>query len=116
AVALALFVAVHDHKVPHARKHLGATQREAFDVAQDWVESNPMLVESLRDRPERLASGAIDLEPVRGVLGHWLHKRRIERAFRHPPPAMSSTLTAEQRRRIDEVRALMDEAGDVDAT
>jgi hypothetical protein len=116
AVALALFVAVHDHKISHARKHLGATQREAFDAAQDWVESNPEVVESLRDRPERLASGAIDFEPVRGVLGQWLHKRKIERAFRGAPTATSSTLTAEQRRRIDEVRALMDDAGDVDAS
>jgi hypothetical protein len=114
AVALALFVAVHGYKVSDARKHLGATQREAFDVAQDWVESNPMLVESLRDRPERLASGAVDFEPVRGLLGQWLHKRRIERAFREVPAATKSSLTAEQRRRIEEVRALMDEAGEVD--
>ncbi len=117
AVALALFVAVHDHKVSHARKHLGATQREAFDVAQDWVESNPLLMESLRERPERLAAGAIDFDPVRGVLGQWLHKRKLERAFRPPPPAGPSTLTAEQQRRLErleEVRALMDEAGEVD--
>jgi hypothetical protein len=117
AVALALFVAVHEHKVSQARKHLGATQREAFDVAQDWVDSNPMLVETLRDRPERLAAGAIDFDPVRSVFGQWLHKRRLERAFRPPPPA-DSNLTAEQRRRLErleEVRALMDEAGETDA-
>jgi hypothetical protein len=114
AVTLALFVALHGHKVSAARKHLGATQREAFDVAQEWVESNPLLIESLRDRPGRLASGAIEFEPVRGVLGQWLHKRSVEQAFRAAAPRGASTLTPEQRRRLDEVRALMDDAGEAD--
>lgn len=113
AVALALFVALHGHKVSQARRHLGATQRAAFDVAQDWVESNPMLVAALRERPDRLESGALALEPVRGVLGQWLHKRKLERTLRARTPS-ASTITAERRLRLDEVSALMDEVGEPD--
>jgi hypothetical protein len=113
AVALALFAAIHGYKPPQARKHLGATQREALDVAQDWVESNPMLIASLRDRPQRLESGTLDLEPVRGLLGQWLHKRRLEQALR-ARPASASAITAERRRRLDEVSALLDEVGESD--
>jgi hypothetical protein len=107
AVALALFVALHDHSMSLARKHLGATQREAFDLAQDWIESNPMLIASLRDRPERLRSGAVDLEPVRGAIGQWLHKRRLERDLRVAPKIGVSTISEERRRRLEEVSALM---------
>ena len=79
AVALALFVAVHRLKPSLATAHAGATQREALDRAMAWVESNPLLVEGLRDRPELLQGGAFTLEPTRGVLGRWLHKRKVER-------------------------------------
>jgi hypothetical protein len=113
AVVLALFLAVHEVKSSRARKHLGATQREALEVAEDWVESNPMLVASLRDRPRLLESGALDLEPVRGVIGQWLHKRKLEQALRARPSRSVSTITAERRRRLDEVSALLelDEVG-----
>ncbi len=75
-VALALFVAVHGERGSRARPHLGATQREAFDLANDWVDSNPLLVETLRDRPGHLASGEFELEPLRGAFGRWFHRRR----------------------------------------
>jgi hypothetical protein len=120
AVALALFVAIHRRSsanaasVANVRKHLGATQREAFELASDWVESNPLIAASLRDEPRRLESGALDLEPVRGVLGQWLHKRKLEKAMRVPPrPALSVTPEGERRRierakRIEEVSSLFD--------
>ena len=115
AVALALFAAVHGYKVSQVRKHLGTTQREAFDVAQDWTESNPLLVASLRDRPLRLVeSGSLDLEPVRGVFGQWLHKRKLEQAMRARPTKQASSMSEERRRRLEEVSALLDEAGEVD--
>ena len=108
AVALALFVAVHGPGASKARKHLGATQREAFEVASDWVDSNPWLVESMRDEPRRLESGSLDLEPVRGPLGQWLHKRRLEKAMRVQPKTAAPSMTDERRRRIEEVSALLD--------
>jgi hypothetical protein len=114
AVALALFVAVHGHKVSEARRHLGTTQREAFDVAEDWVESNPLLLESLRDRPARLETGTLDLEPVRGVFGQWLHRRKLEKAMRVLPTTGASVISEARRRRLEEVSALLDEVGEGD--
>ena len=112
AVGLALFAAVHRHDPSRARKHLSLTQREAFEVACDWVDSNPMLVEALRDRPDELAGGPIDLEPVRGILGHCLHKRRVESAMRVPVRRPSPSISDERRRRIEEVAALLDEGAE----
>jgi hypothetical protein len=114
-VALALFGAVHGYKPSHVRKHLGATQREALDAAQDWVDSNHLLVESLREAPDRLSTGAstgvLELEPVRGVLGQWWHRRKLERGLRAPVIAAAvSTMTDARRLRLEEVRALMDRA------
>jgi hypothetical protein len=112
AVGLALFVAVHRRAASGARKHLGLTQREAFELAFDWVDCNPALVESLRDRPDELAGGAVDLEPVRGILGQWLHKRRVESATRVPARRPSPAISDERRRRIEEIAALLDEGAE----
>jgi hypothetical protein len=107
---LALFVAVHGRKAAAARAHLGATQREAFDLAQAWVESNPLLVESLRDRPEVLEGGSFAIEPVRGLVGRWLHKRKLDKELSAPATAPPpSTRTPEQQRRFLEAKALVDE-------
>jgi hypothetical protein len=76
AVALALFVAVHGGRGSLARAHLGVTQREAFDLARDWVDSNSPLVETLRDRPALLEGSAFELAPIRGAFGRWLQRRR----------------------------------------
>ena len=108
-VALALFVAVHGAKRSAAREHLGATQREAFDLAEEWVESNPLLVETLRDRPALLESGSFDLEPVRGLLGRWLHKRKLDRELRAPSAPTPAPVSDDKRRRLEEARALVDE-------
>jgi hypothetical protein len=107
-VALALFAAIHECRASRVRKHLGVTQREALDVAQDWVDSNPVIVESLRDRPKSLESGAFDLEPIRGVLGQWLHRRGLEKAMR-TQPGSAPPMTEERRKRLAEVSALFDD-------
>jgi hypothetical protein len=110
AVALALFVAVGGVKPSTARAHLGATQREALEHALGWTDSNPLLIESLRDRPHLLADGHLELEPVRGVLGRWLHKRRVDKELRAPAsPASKPALSSEKQRRLEEARALVDE-------
>jgi hypothetical protein len=110
-VALALFAAVHGTRPSDARASLGATQREAFDLAEAWVESNPLLVETLRDRPALLEAGAFEIEPVRGIVGRWLHKRRVAEAMRAPASATArpTPLSDERRRRLEEARALVDE-------
>ena len=108
-VALALFCAVHGVKPSAARAHLGATQREAFDLAMAWTESNPYVVESLRDRPAVLEGGLFTLEPVRGLLGRWLHKRKLDRELRSPDAAPAAPVSDDKRRRLEEARALVDE-------
>jgi hypothetical protein len=113
AVALALFAAVHGVKASAVRAHLGATQREAFDLAEAWAESNPLLVETLRDRPELLESGAFSTEPVRGLVGRWLHKRKVDKEMVAPPSVSAPLpLTDDKRRRLEEARALVDEVFD----
>ncbi len=117
AVALALFGGLHGIRPSTTRRHLETTQRAAFDVAHDWVESNPMLLEELRDRPQILEGGVFDVEPVRGVIGRWFHKRRLEREMRAvataPPPI---AMTDDKQRRLREARALVDEVmGAVDS-
>lgn len=108
AVALALFAAVHGVKPSSVQAHLGTTQREALDTAWAWVESNPSIVRALRDEPVLLASGLFSLEPVRGLLGRWLHKRQVHKDGAAAAPA-SAPVSDERRRRIEEARALVDE-------
>ncbi|MGA2447367.1 MAG: hypothetical protein ABTD50_01685 [Polyangiaceae bacterium] len=110
AIAQALFSALHGVRSSAVRRHLGTTQRTAFDVAHDWTESNPMLVEALRDRPAILESGGFELEPIRGPIGRWLYKRRLEQQLKTvPEPRPHAPMTEDQRRRIAEARALVDE-------
>ncbi|MGA7123181.1 MAG: hypothetical protein WBY94_23980 [Polyangiaceae bacterium] len=109
AVALALFVTVHDVKESEARAPLHTTQREALDLALAWVASNPLLVEGLRESPAILEGGMFDIEPVRGLVGRWLHKRRMERELRASPVPAKPASSEEQRRRFEEARALVDE-------
>jgi hypothetical protein len=109
AVALALFVSVHGVKPSAAQANLGATQREALDLAMAWAESNPLLVESLRDRPALLESGLFHIEPTRGLLGRWLHKRKVDKEMQAPVAASSSQMSDDKRRRLAEAQALVDE-------
>ena len=106
-VALALFTAIHGVKPSAAGAKLGATQREAFDHAFAWTESNPALVTALRDQPELLEAGLFQLEPVRGLLGRWLHKRQLDNEG--PPGARAEPVSDDRRRRLAEARALVDE-------
>ena len=110
AVALALFGELHGVRSSWSRKHLGATQRAALALAHDWAESNPMLVEALRDRPGVLEGGMFDVEPVRGMIGRWLYKRQLARELK-PVPAVPSdnSMTEDKKRRLREARALVDE-------
>ncbi len=109
AVALALFVEVSGVRHALARAHLGATQREALDLALSWTDSNHLVVEGLRDCPARLADGHVELEPVRGAVGRWLHKRKVDKELRVAPVAPRPPRSQEQERRLAEARALVDE-------
>jgi hypothetical protein len=108
SIALSLFTAVHRRKPSDARAHLGTTQREAFDAAFEWVDSNRAVVEALRERPVMLEKGVFAIEPLRGTFGRWLHQRRQEKeqsvaATKAPP------MSEERRRHFEEAKALVDE-------
>jgi hypothetical protein len=111
-VGLALFLALHGENPSRARKYLGATQREAFALASDWVDANTDLVDWLRESPSTFVGSAIAFEPVRGVFGNWFRRRAARRPAiapapsRMPPPV---PLSDAKRRRLDEARALVDE-------
>jgi hypothetical protein len=109
AAALALFTGLHGIDPSVARRHLEVTAREAYDDAAAWVESNPLLVDSLRRNPKWLESGSFDIEPTRGLLGRWLHKRRIEREMQRPAPRPKAAMSASKQRYLDEAKALVEE-------
>jgi hypothetical protein len=111
ALAVALFVRVTDAKPSRVKKHLEITQREAFDAALSWVDDQPKLVKALADDPETLEDGVFVLEEKKGLLGKLLGKKRSDEdelaAVSKPKP---STLSEEERRRIAETKALVEEA------
>lgn len=80
-------------------------------MAEAWVESNPLLLENLRECPALLEAGIFDIEPTRGVVGRWLHKRKVAAEMRAPvpPSAAKAPVSEERRRRLEEARALVDE-------
>jgi hypothetical protein len=74
------------------------------------------LIDMLRARPAMLEAGLFDMEPVRGALGRWLHKRRLERHARSEAAPSPPPMTDERRRRLEEAKALVDEVlGEADA-
>lgn len=113
AIALALFVKVHAKKPSAARAQLDTTQREAFDEAMRWADSNEVLIAKLRHAPAELADGIFTIEPIRGLFGRFLAKRRADEEL---PPDLAAPIskrverTEEERRRIAETKALVDEA------
>ena len=114
SVALALFVRVHEHKPSAARAHLETTQREAFDEAMRWVDSNEAIVTALRDRPEDLTDGLFTIEPVRGLIGRLFARKRSDDVpadlARSPVASRKPERTEAEARRIAEARALVEEA------
>jgi len=122
ALVLALSAAVGEHSLRNVAKHLSATQRDAFAEAAVWADSNPSLVQTLRDDPERIARGEFQLREPSSRLGRWLGSK-----LRRAPNAESATtieeleaaLGAESTPRaalkardpkLDEIRRLVDEA------
>lgn len=112
ALAVALFVRVTDAKASRVKKHLAVTQREAFDAALSWVDDQPALVEALRDHPETLEDGVFVLEEKKGLFGKILGKKRDEDDLDLVPLSKPkpSALSEEERRRIAETKALVEEA------
>jgi hypothetical protein len=111
SLALALFVRVTDRKPGTVRKHLDVTQREAFDLALHWVDGQPKLVRALTKDPETLADGVFALEEKKGLLSRLLSRKRDD----DMPDALPISVkpkerSEEERRRIAETKALVEEA------
>ena len=116
ALACALFVRVTDRKPGAVRRHLEVTQKEAFDAALDWVDGQPKLVRALTKEPESLTDGIFTLEEKKGLLSRLLTRKRDD----DMPDALPASVTGnprtpkprtdEERRRIAETKALVEEA------
>lgn len=111
ALALALFVRTTEKKPGSVRRHLEITQREAFDAALSWVDGQPKLVKDLRERPETLEDGVFSLEERKGLLGKLLGRKADDDDLELPAPKPRATPRSEEElRRIQETRALVEEA------
>ena len=112
ALALSLFVREHDIKPARARAHLETTQREAFDEALAWLDSNPEIIAALKKNPRVLAEGIFTIAPVRGLFGRFLAKRRAgEPSLGELVGARKTRArTAEEEKRLAETRALVEDA------
>jgi hypothetical protein len=111
ALAVALFVRVRDEKAGSVKKHLDITQREAFDAALEWVDSQPKLVRALTDAPETLTDGIFDIESKKGLLSRFLTSRKKDdEAPDSIPISKRPAKSEEELRRLAEVKALVDEA------
>ncbi len=111
ALANALFVRVTDRKPGSVRRHLDVTQREAFDLALDWVDGQPKLVKSLTNAPESLADGIFSLEEKKGFLSRILATKKPDDELAAPStPRPAKERSEEERRRLAETRALVEEA------
>jgi hypothetical protein len=112
ALACALFVRATDRKPGVVRRHLEVTQREAFDAALDWVDGQPKLVRALTKSPETLADGIFRLEEKKGLLSRLLTRKRDDDMPDAIPVSTRPAVvrTEEERRRIAETRALVEEA------
>jgi hypothetical protein len=111
ALACALFVRATDRKPGLVRRHLEVTQKEAFDLALDWVDGQPKLVRALTKDPASLADGIFALEEKKGLLSRFLTRKRDD----DMPDALPSSVkpkerSEEERRRIAETKALVEEA------
>ncbi len=112
ALAVALFIRLHGLKAPAVRAHLEVTQREAFDEAIAWVDSNPALVGTLRDRPELLTDGVFQIEARKSWLSRFFGRKVANREEAPVAIAVKAPVerSAEESRRLSEARALVDEA------
>jgi hypothetical protein len=100
---LALFCRVHRVKPSLARAHLALTQREAFDRALVFWESNERVIETLRTAPELLVGGAFALDSARGPVARllgWLGRdRSAAREDENKPSARPARVRTEAEER-----------------
>lgn len=109
AFALALFVRTTDAKAGTVRKHLAVTQKETFDAALAWVDTQPTLVRTLVDSPDTLTDGVFSFEARKGLLSRLFGgSKKDELATFTPAPRRERS--EDELRRLAEAKALVDDA------
>jgi hypothetical protein len=109
ALALALFVRMTEKKPGTVRRHLEITQKEAFDAALAWVDTQPTLVRALATRPETLEDGVFAFEEKKGLLSRFF-ARKDDDDMPAAPVSKPRERSDEERRRLAEAKALVDAA------
>jgi hypothetical protein len=113
AMSLAVFVRMMNKKPASVRKHLEVTQKEVFDAALDWVDSQPSILRALAEHPETLSDGVFAFEEKKGLLSR-LFSRKDESLSSLSAPASNKAprrqRSEEEERRLAEAKALVDEA------
>ena len=118
AAVLALFCRVHKVKPSLARAHLALTQREAFDRALAFWESNERIIATLRTAPELLVGGAFELESTRGPVARllgWLGRGRSDAGDEselQPAPGPARVRTEAEERRFALARTMAADAAE----
>jgi hypothetical protein len=123
AMALALFVALGDYPAGRASANLDPTQREAFDEARLWVDSNGKLLKRLRRDPAGLAADDhLAVEPARPWLARVLgiggkRKKTVDLTDEEAVARIAADMAAKRAERkkdedpgMAELRALVDES------
>ena len=104
-VPLALFIAYEGHKLRSALGQLAPTQRELLNEAWALVDSNRALVADLRNRPERVKSGRVELTRARS----WLARLFSGKSQKKGKDANELALSALERgESLDNVAALLE--------
>lgn len=109
AIATALFVRAADKKPAAVRRHLEITQKEVFDQALAWVDTQPALIGALQQRPETLTDGVFDFEAKKGLFSRLFASKKSSDEL-DVSQIKRRTISEEERRRIAEAKALVDEA------
>lgn len=116
ALANALLVRATGRKPGTVRRHLEVTQREAFDLALSWVDGQPKLVRALKEDPGSLADGIFSLEEKKGLFSRLLSRKKEDDGLEAMVAPVSASRpvrpvrSEEERRRIAETKALVEEA------
>jgi hypothetical protein len=110
SVALGLFLRVHGIKPGLARGHMETTQKEAFDEAMRWIDSQDAIVEALKTHPETLTDGVFAFEEPKSIFGRLFKKSVAPPTAAELRAAPRAKKSDEELRRIAETKALVEEA------
>lgn len=124
STALAIFCYLHRVPVRLARSHLEPTPKALFDEADLWARSNAGVVRLVRDDPKALEADSYSLSAARGWLSRVLGLGRArgpsvptdeeleKMAQKLPSGRTAAKRDPEKEQRLEEIRALVDEALD----